>query len=84
MVLGSSAIYGEQIQALRERIIAKQFATGSGKRSEYDIFPEYLARIVGDVKLQRKIKTAERASNQQGAALFAMRIFTETQHGLKF
>jgi phosphomannomutase / phosphoglucomutase len=74
MVLGSSAIYGEQIQALRERIIAKQFATGLGKRSEYDIFPEYLARIVGDVKLQRKIKIAVDCGNGVGGA-FAGKLF---------
>jgi phosphomannomutase / phosphoglucomutase len=74
MVLGSSAIYGEQIQALRERIIAKQFATGLGKRSEYDIFPEYLARIVGDVKLKRKIKIAVDCGNGVGGA-FAGKLF---------
>jgi phosphomannomutase/phosphoglucomutase len=74
MVLGSSAIYGEQIQALRERIIAKQFATGSGKRSEYDIFPEYLERIVGDVKLKRKIKIAVDCGNGVGGA-FAGKLF---------
>jgi phosphomannomutase / phosphoglucomutase len=74
MVLGSSAIYGEQIQALRERIIAKQFAAGSGKRSEYDIFPEYLERIVGDVKLKRKIKIAVDCGNGVGGA-FAGKLF---------
>jgi len=74
MVLGSSAIYGEQIQALRERIIAKQFTTGSGNRSEYDIFPEYLARIVGDLKLKRKIKIAVDCGNGVGGA-FAGKLF---------
>ena len=39
MVLGGAAIYGEQIQALRQRIEAKQFTTGKGQLSSFDIFP---------------------------------------------
>ena len=76
MVLGGSAIYGEQIQALRERIVAKNFATGNGSRSEHNIFPEYLQRIVGDVKLKRKIKIAVDCGNGVGGA-FAGRLFRE-------
>jgi phosphomannomutase/phosphoglucomutase len=74
MVLGGAAIYGEQIQALRERIVQKQFATGAGHRSEYNIFPEYLQRIVGDVKLKRKMKIVVDCGNGVGGA-FAGRLF---------
>ena len=76
MVLGGSAIYGEQIQALRERITAKNFASGQGTRSEHNIFPEYLQRIVGDVKLKRKIKIAVDCGNGVGGA-FAGKLFRE-------
>ncbi len=76
MVLGGSAIYGEQIQALRERIVAKNFASGQGTRSEHNIFPEYLQRIVGDVKLKRKIKIAVDCGNGVGGA-FAGKLFRE-------
>ena len=76
MVLGGSAIYGEQIQALRERIVAKNFASGQGTRFEHNIFPEYLQRIVGDVKLKRKIKIAVDCGNGVGGA-FAGRLFRE-------
>ncbi len=76
MVLGGSAIYGEQIQALRERIIAKNFASGQGTHSEHNIFPEYLQRIVGDVKLKRKIKIAVDCGNGVGGA-FAGKLFRE-------
>ncbi|MFM9113012.1 MAG: phosphomannomutase/phosphoglucomutase, partial [Polynucleobacter victoriensis] len=76
MVLGGSAIYGDQIQALRERIVAKNFASGQGTRSEHNIFPEYLPRIVGDVKLKRKIKIAVDCGNGVGGA-FAGRLFRE-------
>ena len=76
MVLGGSAIYGEQIQKLRERIVAKNFTSGQGTRSEHNIFPEYLQRIVGDVKLKRKIKIAVDCGNGVGGA-FAGRLFRE-------
>ena len=76
MVLGGLAIYGEQIQALRERIVAKNFASGQGTRSEHNIFPEYLQRIVGDIKLKRKIKIAVDCGNGVGGA-FAGRLFRE-------
>ncbi len=76
MVLGGSAIYGEQIQKLRERIVAKNFTSGQGTRSEHNIFPEYLQRIVGDVKLKRKIKIAVDCGNGVGGA-FAGKLFRE-------
>ena len=76
MVLGGSAIYGEQIQGLRERIVAKKFTSGQGTRSEHNIFPEYLQRIVGDVKLKRKMKIAVDCGNGVGGA-FAGRLFRE-------
>ena len=74
MVLGSAAIYGEQIQGLRTRILAKQFASGIGKRSTFDIFPLYLNRIVSDVKLARPMKIAVDCGNGVGGA-FAGKLF---------
>ena len=74
MVLGGAAIYGDQIQALRKRIEAKQFASGQGTRSAFDIFPMYLERIVGDVKLARPMKIAVDCGNGVGGA-FAGKLF---------
>ena len=74
MVLGGAAIYGDQIQALRKRIEAKQFLTGQGTRSTFDIFPMYLAYIVGDVKLARPMKIAVDCGNGVGGA-FAGKLF---------
>ena len=76
MVLGSSAIYGEQIQALYQRIQSQKFTNGFGQRTEYNIFPEYLQRIVGDIKLKRKLKIAVDCGNGVGGA-FAGRLFRE-------
>ncbi|MEC5407289.1 phosphomannomutase/phosphoglucomutase [Paraburkholderia sp. MPAMCS5] len=56
MVLRGAAIYGEQIQALHQRIVDDNFAQGSGTYAEYDIADAYLERIASDVKLARPIK----------------------------
>ena len=74
MVLGTAAIYGEQIQALRKRIEAKQFSAGQGSRSTFDIFPMYLNYIVGDVKLARPMKIAVDCGNGVVGA-FAGKLF---------
>jgi phosphomannomutase/phosphoglucomutase len=74
MVLGTAAIYGEKIQELRKRIEAKQFASGQGTRSTFDIFPMYLNYIVGDIKLARPMKIAVDCGNGVGGA-FAGKLF---------
>lgn len=74
MVLGTAAIYGDQIQALRKRIEAKQFIAGQGSRSTFDIFPMYLKYIVGDVKIARPMKIAVDCGNGVGGA-FAGKLF---------
>ena len=74
MVLGTAAIYGEKIQELRKRIEAKQFASGQGTRSTFDIFPMYLNYIVGDIKIARPMKIAVDCGNGVGGA-FAGKLF---------
>ena len=75
MVLGSKAIYGEQIKALYERIVAKDFAPlATASRSEYDIFPTYLERITSDIHLARPMKIAVDCGNGVGGA-FAGKLF---------
>jgi phosphomannomutase / phosphoglucomutase len=56
MVLRGAAIYGEQIQALYKRIVAEDFASGSGTYQTYDIADAYVERIVSDIKPARPLK----------------------------
>ncbi len=63
MVLAGNAIYGEQIQALRQRIEAGQFSSGAGTYKEVDVRQKYLDRIIGDIKLSRPMKIALDAGN---------------------
>ena len=74
MVLGGSAIYGDQIQGLRQQIEANDFRQGSGKRSSFNIFPQYLQTIVGDIRLARPMKIAVDCGNGVGGA-FAGELF---------
>ena len=58
MVLAGRAIYGPEIQALRERIEKEDYvqAAHSGEIVQRDIFPEYRDRIVAGIKLARPLK----------------------------
>jgi len=55
MVLAGETLSGETIQKLRSRIEQNDLTHGSGSYSQYDIAPEYLARIIGDIKLARPL-----------------------------
>ncbi|MBI5889869.1 MAG: phosphomannomutase/phosphoglucomutase [Nitrosomonadales bacterium] len=55
MVLAGETLSGETIQKLRQRIEQNDLAHGNGRYSQYDIAPEYLARIIGDIKLARPL-----------------------------
>jgi phosphomannomutase len=57
MVLGGRAIYGDEIQALRQMMEAEtwQLREGGGV-SHLDVLADYTQRIVGDVKLARPMK----------------------------
>jgi phosphomannomutase / phosphoglucomutase len=56
MVLAGETLSGETIRSLRKRIETGDLKHGSGTYSQYDIAPEYIARIVSDIKLARPLK----------------------------
>lgn len=58
MVLGGETLYGQQIQALRQRIESGDLlkAKRKGKLSKADVSQAYLERITSDVKLSRPMK----------------------------
>jgi phosphomannomutase len=63
MVLAGRAIYGDDIQKLRQRIEAEDYAKAKGRDAKMDIFKEYKQRIVGDCKLKRRMKIAVDSGN---------------------
>jgi len=63
MVLAGRAIYGDDIQKLRQRIEAQDYASGTGRSATMDIFEEYKHRIISDCKLTRPMKIVVDSGN---------------------
>lgn len=63
MVLGGRAIYGADIQRLRERMEAEDYAKGHGRTGRMDVTAEYTARIVGDCRIARPLKIVVDSGN---------------------
>ncbi|RZL36876.1 MAG: phosphomannomutase/phosphoglucomutase, partial [Rubrivivax sp.] len=63
MVLKGAAVYGEQIQGLKRRIEAEDYAKGRGRGGKMDIVPEYTHRVVSDCKLARPMKIVVDSGN---------------------
>ncbi len=63
MVIAGETLSGDSIQALRQRIVDGNLTHGKGSYSSHDIAPEYLDRIVGDIKLARPMHIIVDAGN---------------------
>lgn len=63
MVLAGKAIYGDEIQGLRRRMEAENYASSSGRSAAMDVLAEYSHRIANDCKLARPMKIAVDSGN---------------------
>ncbi len=63
MMIGGDTLFGDGIQELYQRIVKDDLASGQGKYSETDVMDAYLDRIIGDVKLSRKMRIASDCGN---------------------
>ena len=55
MVMAGETLSGERIQALKQRILDGDFATGRGERREIDVKQDYIERILSEGILPRAI-----------------------------
>ncbi|MCK6396389.1 phosphomannomutase/phosphoglucomutase [Zoogloea sp.] len=71
MVLGGQTLFGELIQALRQRIIDGNLvhAAVPGKLTQANVVPAYVNKIVGDVKLARPMKVVMDCGNGVAGAV---------------
>jgi phosphomannomutase/phosphoglucomutase len=69
MVLGGETLSGATIQGLRQRIEEGELFEGDGTASSHDIAPDYIARIVADVKLARPMRIAIDCGNGVAGAI---------------
>ena len=56
MVMAGRAIYGDEIQRLRERMQREDYAQGRGRIASMNILPEYTQRLVRDCKQARRMR----------------------------
>jgi len=63
MVLAGRAIFGEEIQGLRRRMEAEDYAKGEGRSARMDIAAEYTHRIASDCRLVRPMKVVVDSGN---------------------
>jgi len=63
MVLAGRAIYGDDIQRLRQRIEAERYTVAKGRTAKMNIDAEYSHRITGDAKLARRMKIVVDSGN---------------------
>ncbi len=64
MVLAGRAIYGDEIQALRQMMAAGSWTLKAGGRVRtVDVLPAYRERIVGDIRLARPMKIVVDSGN---------------------
>jgi len=71
IVLGGETLYGEAIQALRQRIERDDLSHGAGSYSQQDISAAYIERIASDVKLFRPMKLTVDCGNGVAGAYVA-------------
>lgn len=74
--IGKRTIFGEEIQALRKVLEAKDFVTGKGSVESFDIFPSYLQRYKEEFGTLGKLKVVLDCGN--GAAGCIVRKLFET------
>ena len=63
MVLAGRAIYGDDIQALRECIEREAYTRGRGRVGSMDVGNEYQQRILSDCKISRRMKIVVDSGN---------------------
>ncbi|MGD0781331.1 MAG: phosphomannomutase/phosphoglucomutase [Candidatus Aminicenantales bacterium] len=70
MMCGEETIYGETIQEIRRLIDAGDFVRETpGKKSDYDLVPEYQSYILGLITLRRPLQVVVDAGNGTGGVV---------------
>ena len=67
--VGKDAIYGEEIQHVREIIAKRDYIQGEGSLAQYDIIPDYHRYILSNIQVNRAIKVVVDAGNGTGGVV---------------
>lgn len=63
MMINGHTLSGDDIQILKNRIIEQNYSEGEGSLREQDVRPQYLERVLSDVKLARPLKVVVDCGN---------------------
>ena len=63
MMIAGHTLSGDDIQALKERILTQNYSDGTGQQNDLDIKAQYLNRILDDVKLAKPLKVVVDCGN---------------------
>ncbi len=74
IVVAGTTLSGERIAGLRDRIVNEDLSRGSGRRTERNVVDTYLARINGDIRVQRRLRVVIDCGNGIAGAV-APRLF---------
>ena len=70
MMSGHDTLYGDTIQEVFRLIRTNEIVSAKeGAQSAYDVIPEYMDYVVGDIKLRKKLKIVIDAGNGTGGAV---------------
>lgn len=67
MLTRGRAVYGDQIQGLRERIDRNRYTTGAGKVETREVIPTYIEDVASRFRLTRPIKVVADCGNGTGS-----------------
>jgi phosphomannomutase len=71
IMIGGDSLHGVAITGLYERIIRNDLLEGKGSITSRDVVPDYIARIAGDVKVERDLKVVIDCGNGIGGVCAA-------------
>lgn len=74
MVLAGETLSNETIQDLRKRVEENRLVNGKGNEQDYNIAPDYIAKIQGDIHLARPMQIAVDCGNGVAGA-FAKQLY---------
>jgi phosphomannomutase/phosphoglucomutase len=69
MTIGGRALYGDDIQALRDRIENRRFADGAGMVEFSEVIPTYIEDLAGRFSLKKPVKLVVDCGNGTGSLL---------------
>ncbi len=72
MMINGTTLSGEAIQKVKQRVIDRDFVSGSGKLEQREILQMYCDRIVADVSLARPLKVVVDCGNGVGGGVAPM------------